>query len=283
MDWRNENVTEEDVSRGFRNMPKPKLSAEDKAKMLRELKELEATIKVRKFPRWIGGAMAGVAGLAIVGVGFLAFKPHNPNTSLPAMAATQQNDKLQAATTRLQKVTDSLGNKAPQLHTLLTHTVGVLDAWAYGTSEIPGQGDFSFSPSISQLRVKHDPATAPGIEPYLQADYDKFQALFSSELSQIATLPIFHGRRLYAQAVEQNGAKKILIRDDWAVLDTINQAYKQALQYYSPENYAKLPSYNEQIVGNDTEATQAANTLREWNDLLFGGRIQLKDVPKPQK
>ncbi|SFU40760.1 hypothetical protein SAMN05421543_101496 [Alicyclobacillus macrosporangiidus] len=252
-------------------MPKFKLSAEDKAKMLMELKSLEAAVKARRPRRWLMSVLA--AGSAVVAAGSLFFALEmkgTPGKNQPATTTsiTAQPKHLEAATSRLQKVTDRFGPKAEQLHELLTHTVGVLDAWAYGSSERMGEGDYSFLPPYSE-----PPKTQSTLPMYLQTDYAKFKQLFGPELAEIPAKPMpgYYDRFFYIDPKTHVAES----RDDWAILDSINQAYQQAINYY-----AKQEGDQERAPGNNTAAAQAANTLREWNDLLFGGRIELSDVPK---
>lgn len=177
---------------------------------------------------------------------------------------------LQAGSSELQKIADTFGpEKDAQLHNLLTHSVGIVDAYAYGSSEVAGQGDYSFDKFVN----KKDVYT------YLKNDYSQFKQTFSKELSQI---PAKKENQLYANkyvvVVKHNGGQTVYFHEDWAVLDDISNAYKQEINYFDPKNYYKMVVKTDSTVGNHAPSTEATNTLREWNDLLFGGKIQLSDV-----
>ncbi|GMA49301.1 hypothetical protein GCM10025857_06580 [Alicyclobacillus contaminans] len=273
MDWLDSNE-----DKGFRDLPKFTLSVEEKAKMLNELKRVEAesTTLTRRFPHLLTNVLVAGATLVVTGFVFFAIEQHSGAWRQHSVTpANQQNsEQLQAATTRLQKVTDEWGQKATQLHTLLTHSIGVLDAWAYGASEKIGEGNYSFSSNT----LVNGQSFNSSMESYLQSDYGKFKQLFGSELAEIPAKPMkdYSTRFIY---IDPN-THVASFRDDWAILDSINRAYQQAINYYDPRNHGKLEGDPERDPSNNTEAAQAANTLREWNDLLFDGRIQLSDVPK---
>ncbi|WP_074956449.1 hypothetical protein [Alicyclobacillus macrosporangiidus] len=264
MNWRDT----DGIAGEFRSMPKFELSAEDKAKMLTQLKSIEAAVKVRRPRRWLMSALAAGSAIVVAGSLFFALEmkgASNKNSPATTTSVTAQPKHLEAATSTLQEVTDKFGPKAEELHQLLTHTVGLLDAWAYGKSEIPGQGDYSFA----DPNPTHHNGQA-GVEPYLQADYDKFRQLFKTELAEMPKKPSVPGSSIGFLQTD---------REDWQILYSIDQAYQMALYYYSASVY-QHSGYLEATPGNNTPAALAANTLREWNDLLFGGRIQLSDVPK---
>ncbi len=249
-------------------MPKHELSESTKQRMLSEICRQKANSRPSfRFPRWISTTAAGVVGIAVVVAGYVAISNQHrtPSQAASNTVARNHTNTLQAESAGMQKVTDAFGTKATVLRQTLSHTVAVLDAYHYGSSETGEPGTYNFQ--------------SGSLEQYLQKDYSKFQAAFGAELNQINNN---HPSGSYSKYVTVSGGVATY-HDDWAVLDAINSDYQQLIAFYDPTTYEKFSETTrnqDQQIGNKSVGTVDANDLRQWNEVLFGGQLQVSDVPK---
>ena len=229
-------------------MPKLTMKAESKQRIRQNLVDLsisQSRVPSRKLRAQFNGLVAGVAGIAIVVLGYFAIANHdNPATN---HHTTASNTIPQAETSQQQSVVNQMtAAQQSKLHELLTRDTQIADLWIYN-------GD-----------------TDPTLVAQMESDFKEFQSLFPQQMASIKAEPDSFYENTLPSALSPGVDGNVLTGD----LSEIYLAYEAAIWNMGDPNSNLLNHKLTQLV----QRPDVPGIFSEWNREFFGGRIDPKSL-----
>lgn len=228
-------------------MPNLTMKTESKQRIRQNLVDLSVSQRLprRRLRARFNGLAAGVAGVAIVVLGYFAFTNHgNPVTN---HHITASNTIPQAETSQQQSVVNQMtAAQQLKLHQLLTRDTQIADLGIYN-------GD-----------------TDPTLVTQMESDFKEFQSLFPQQIESIKAEPDSFYENTLPDALSPGVDGNVLTGD----LSAIYLAYEAAIWNMGDPNSILLNHKLTQLV----QRPDVPGIFSEWNRVFFGGRIASKSL-----